>query len=201
MTACLPLFHVLKTFKKRTLWFTRGGSCLIVVPVMIWKQKEAEEDECREGMNKKRKRDRQRPSYRLRRDINWMSVLFSDNRGHCELSCYPPQPLLSLWTSPDTWLAVCQTRRFRQRGLISINGRVNTLITHLSNEAAVSQPFSHAWIMVCVCVWQGTWELSAVWTEGMLCCTQKEIVEKGLKKDIKTEWMKVQEWLFARNRL
>ncbi len=65
--------------------------------------------------------------------------------------CLPHNTILQV-DKPAAWPAVCWCRRFKQRGLISISVCVNTLITHLSNEAAVSQPFSCMGIMVCVCV-------------------------------------------------
>lgn len=86
------------------------------------------------------------------------------SRGHCELlGQFTPPQHPHTYTSvlqvdqPASWPAVCWCRRFKQRGLISISVCVNTLITHLSNEAAVSQPFSCTGIMVCVfvCVWRG----------------------------------------------
>lgn len=130
-----------------------------------------------------------------------MILLSEISRGHCELFGQlappaPPPPTTVLQVDqPAAWPAVCCCRRFKQRGLISISVCVNTLITHLSNEAAVSQPFSCMGIMVrvsvrvcacvlasaCVCEGGGLWETRVAYDKsvGMLWAVQRKKDEIG----------------------
>lgn len=94
-------------------------------------------------------------------DAYLMIIFLLISRGQCEHSgLLTPTPTSHPKHNPASGPACCLAgcllcRRFKQRGLISIIVWVNTLITHLSNEAAVSQRFFPVWGIImffCACV-------------------------------------------------
>ena len=123
--------------------------------------------------------------YRLSSVVGTVSFWVSSPHPQPHPTPQPPPTSVLQVDQPAARPAVCWCRRFKQRGLISISVCVNTLITHLSNEAAVSQPFSCAGIMVrvfvCVCGGGGMWETRVAYDKsvGMAYAIQRKEEEIG----------------------